>query len=119
MPRSATVTVLLFLLTALTVPASTSGGEKETQTRQSFRVHVPGEIRIFATNYDTNGQPQILRISSGMDVSVTLQRQSAAFVEQPFVCMVQEGRAVNIPVTQSADTSSDRFVTQVTILPGW
>lgn len=119
MPRSATMTVLLILLTALTVHANTLGGEKVTQTRQSFRVHVPGEIRIFATTCDTSGQPQILRISSGMDVFVTLQRLSAAPVAQPFVCMVQEGRTVNIPVTQSADTNSDRFVTQVTILPGW
>ena len=119
MPRSATMTVLLLLLTAMTVPAKSRAGDNATQARQSFRVHVPGEVRIFATNYDTMGQPQNLRISAGMDISVALQNHSVPSVVVQCVWLVQEGRTVNIPVSQATDQHDDNVVTQITILPGW
>ena len=79
-----------------------------TRARQTFRVHVPGEIRIVATNHDEFGQPQAVRVSAGMDVSVMLQNPGATSQPESSFYLIREGTTVTIPVMQ-----------QLTILPGW
>ena len=119
MPQSAKLTVLLFLLTAWAVSAVSRSGDKSIRARQTLRVHIPGEIRIVPTNYDDSGQPQSLRISSGTGIAVRLETQSDSHVTQTAVCMVQEGRSVTIPVTQTTDSDGRNHVSVITILPGW
>ena len=114
-----TTFIVLLVLTALNIPIVARAGDHRSQARQSFRVHVSGEIHIAATNPDISGQPQALRISSGMDVSLRLENATGTPRVNSFVCTIREGQTNIIPITKSVDLSDRPSVLQITILPGW
>ena len=115
--RSAAVTILSSLLTALSGATPFAFSDEPLRSHQTFRVHVPAEIRIVTTDRDSNGCPQALRISTGMDVSVLFHRKFDAPVTSAYV--IRDGQSVTVPLSQALDDRNSHTVPQLTILPGW
>lgn len=91
----------------------------KSQARQTFRVHVPGDIRIVGTNPDANGQPQSVRISAGIDVAVSIKNFQLPTEQPAFKCLIRGGQTVTIPITQTIDGDENQPLPRLTILPGW
>ncbi|MBC7966908.1 MAG: hypothetical protein H7Z17_13400 [Fuerstia sp.] len=107
------------LLTAGTLPSQAMCDGTKTQARQTFQVHVPGDIRIVGMHPDANGQPQSVRISAGMDVAVSIQNFQFQTGQPSFNCLIRGGQTVTIPFTQTIDGDASQPLPLLTILPGW